>query len=536
MYNVIIADDEEVVRNGLKKHFHWYQYDMEVIADFPDGEKAWQYILHHPVDLVVTDVRMPNLDGISLARQIHDRFPSIQIIFISGYDDTDYLRKAFKTEAVDYILKSIDLDEFAQTIDHVRQRMERETHRQRALEELGSKLEQSIPLLQQKWLMQLVSSEVEPGSIVQERLQFLNIPLYEDIHYCVLVVQVQELWRRFMRMSERQRQLFSLRFVNRARVVLNRFGSDIVFENRLGEYVVILNTEQNDYEDTLLKVSQELQQIVEGDLEAKCSIGIGERFIGFSRIHAGYTSAVNAITGHYYVGENQAISVDKFGGQSANYVRERAEKTISNVLISRNPAGVGDALATVFADMDAMETLQEQQNFMIFLLFLPLRVLSDLPVQQMGPYSDQFKLVERFLCCADTRERRLFLRQQYEAVMSLVDNHSDSQSNHIVEKTRSIIESNYMNQISIATLAEQVFVTPTYLCMLFKQATGQTINEYITQIRIRRAKQLLADSRIKLYDVCCQVGYLSPSYFSSIFKKYTHMTPREYREAVTKAN
>lgn len=534
MYNVIIADDEEVVRSGLKKHFNWAQYDMRVVADFPNGEKAWQYILHNPVDLVVTDVRMPILDGISLARQIRARSPQIQIIFISGYNDTDYLRKAFKTDAVDYILKSIDLDEFAQTIDHVRRRMDREAQRQRALEALESKLDQSIPLLQQKWLMQLVGSDVENTDIMQERFQFLSLPLYDDVHYCVLVVQVQELWRRFMSITERQRQLFSLKFTNRAKVVLNRYGSDVVFENRLGEYVVILNTEQENYEDDLLKVSQELQQIIEGDLEAKCSIGISERFTGLARIHAAYLSALNAISGRYYLNDNLSISVDKFGGKSPNDLMERADSNITKALLAGDMARVSEVMASVFSDMDSMGTVAEQHNFMIHLLFLPLQVMSNLPVQKMGPYSDQLKLIESFLCCADVRERRLFLLQQYESVMALLSGPSGGQSNYIVEKTRGIIDESYMNQISIASLAEQVFVTPTYLCMLFKQATGQTINEYITQVRIQRAKALLADSRIRLYDVCSQVGYLSPSYFSSIFKKYTLMTPSEYRETISK--
>jgi len=106
---------------------------------------------------------------------------------------------------------------------------------------------------------------------------------------------------------------------------------------------------------------------------------------------------------------------------------------------------------------------------------------------------------------------------------------SKTHSHAIVDQVRRKIEERYKEQISISTLAEEVYLTPTYLCVLFKQTTGSTINEYLTMTRLEKAKQLLADSNIKLYDVCYEVGYLSPSYFSRLFKKYVGISPSEYR-------
>ena len=531
MYHVIIADDEEAVRRGLINHFNWSQYNMNVVADFPDGEKAWRYIETHPVDLVVTDVRMPNLDGISLACRVRESFPNMQVLFISGYDDTEYLRRAFKTEAVDYILKSIDLDEFAQTIAHVYRRMERETQRRHAMEAMEDKLNESIPLLQQRGLMLLISNDFKYGDIARERLRFLNIPLFDDVRYCLLIVQVRNLWQRFAGVGERQRQLFSLRFINRARAVLALYDSEVLFENRLGEYVSIVNTEREDYEDALLKISQELQHIIEGELDAQCAIGISERFMGLDHVHSAYEGAVNAIVSRFYLNDAKSISVDKYQGQGTTAARERAARVMTDALMSADSAALHSAMADVYADMDALPTPEERNNFLLFLLFLPAETLSKAPREAQGAYADQLKLLEQFLSCADMEARKLFLLGQYGDVQQLLNRRSEDQSNFIVERTRRIIEERYMEQISISSLADQVFLTPTYLCVLFKQATGQTLNEYITQVRIRHAKALLSDSHIRLYDVCTQVGYLSPSYFSRIFKRYTHMTPSEYRDS-----
>ena len=102
----------------------------------------------------------------------------------------------------------------------------------------------------------------------------------------------------------------------------------------------------------------------------------------------------------------------------------------------------------------------------------------------------------------------------------------------LIKRVREIIAAQYMEQLSVTSLAEAVYLTPTYLCVLFKQATGKTINEYITQERLNKAKEFLAQTNIHLYDVCYKVGYLSPSYFSRLFKKYTGQTPGEYRENI----
>ena len=119
----------------------------------------------------------------------------------------------------------------------------------------------------------------------------------------------------------------------------------------------------------------------------------------------------------------------------------------------------------------------------------------------------------------------------YEEITEHLKKMSSPHTNTVVECVCQIIAKRYMEQLSVTSLAEMVNLTPAYLCVLFKQAMGKTINEYLTQERMKQAKELLANSNIHLYDVCYKVGYFSPSYFSRIFKKYVGMTPREYRES-----
>ena len=126
MYRAIIIDDEEAVRTGLRSHFDWDRHGVSVAAEFPDCEKAYRYIREHPVELVVTDVVTPHMDGITLARKLRSEFPAVQIVFISGHADVQFLREAMKSSAIDYILKSVDMDELSAAISRVVERLEKE--------------------------------------------------------------------------------------------------------------------------------------------------------------------------------------------------------------------------------------------------------------------------------------------------------------------------------------------------------------------------------------------------------------------------
>lgn len=541
MYRAIIADDEITVRRGLQAHFDWASFGISVIADFSDGQKAWHFVQDNNVDLIVTDVRMPNMDGIALAKAVHEQFPRVKIIFISGYEDTDYLRNALKVDAVDYILKSIDLDELAETISRVKKQMDFERSQENTIAVLEQKLVESIPLLQQRSLMLLVREGVRPGgntiAEMEARLSYLELPLDNQSSYCILVLQLKDMWRMFAKIHERDRLIFTLNYQGTCEKILEQFGSHVCFENRLGEYVMFVDTRSEEYEELLLNISQKLRAALLEHCGMDCRIGISDRFSGLDHAKSAFEGAVNAIHKRYYLDESHAISVDKFEESvTMRSAQENAQRTIGDALMSGDKGKVHTAVEKAYEELDSMSLETEQRNFLIFLLLLPLQVLANARSGEKGSYDNHAKLLERFLCCGDIREQKLFVLNMFDEVTQLTNARSETHSHHIIERVRDIIQSKYMEQLSITSLAEEVYLTPTYLCVVFKQETGQTVNEYLTQIRMQQAKQFLSDPHIKLYDVCYKVGYLSPSYFSKLFKKITMVTPSEFRDAYLQQN
>ena len=530
MYKAIIVDDEELVCKGLRKHFDWNSYDIDILADLPDGQKAFEFVQENPIDLLITDVRMPYMDGITLAKNVRELYPQTKVIFVSGYDDVAYLKKALKVEAVDYILKSIDLEELKETVSRVVQIMDTENKRKKSFEDMERLLNQSFPLLQERFLITLIKDEIENLDLIRDQIKFFNIPLNEDTCYCVLVLQVHENYSVINTMTERERQLRSLKIQTECSEVAVKYGKTICFKSRQHEYVLILSLQGEGYEETLLQVSEELQDRLKEGLDAGVSNGISDRYKGFKNIKNSYENASKAISKQYLLDNSLTISVDKYEvDEGLKEFKDKAEKKLIELLSHGSTEQVSQVLSELLDDVSSRSSEEDQQNLLIFLLLLPSRLITDVKVKKKSHYSNQKKILEQFLCCADFQEQCDLIQRLYTEVVMLMNSLSKTPSNALIDQVRKTIDERYMEQIDIGTLAEEAYLTPTYLCVLFKQVTGSTINEYLTLTRVEKAKKLLVDPRIKLYDICYKVGYLSPSYFSRLFKKYVGITPSEYR-------
>lgn len=533
MYYAIIVDDEETVRRGLATHFDWVQHGIEVIGAFDDGAPALEFLQKRKVDLIVTDVRMAHMDGITLAKKALSLYPNLKIVFISGYADVDYLRDALKIDAVDYILKSIDIDELSAVITKVVNLLDQRRTEQQTMETMARKLEHSMPLLRQQRLSALLQSRDESENDILQSVEFLDIPLNSHTHYAVLVLrlQPQSTWISIGSMSKRESLTFEIVIQELFERVLSEYGTSVIFKDRFSEHIAILDVEHDEYEENLLSVAEHLQACMHNEMNLETKIGISEPFCGLRGVHVAYDNAREAINRCYLIGKDIPISITKYEDDgTGRALREQSEKEICDSILNGDMEAVRTALECAVASVRLLRSEEEQQNFMLFLLLLPVRLMANMRTENMGPYASHRKLITSFLQCSGLGEQESMLASVYEELTLYLQKMSTPHTNTIIKRVREMIAAQYMKQLSVAGLAAAVYLTPTYLCVLFKQSIGKTINEYITQVRLNHAKELLSQTSDHLYDVCFQVGYLSPSYFSRLFKKYTGQTPGEYRE------
>ena len=523
MYKAIIIDDEETVRNGLRDHFDWVLHGVHVEEVFPDCAKAYDYIQENPVDLVVTDVITPYMDGITLAKKLRAEFPAIQIVFISGHADVQFLQEALKTDAFDYILKSVDLNELSATITRVVQLLDWRSAETQRVTTLEDQLQLLMPLNRERVLQTLLTED--PDLVT---MSYLGLNLDFNAHYVCMVIRLVRKWNVVKSFTGAERLALNIEIENIMADALTNVPGSITFKHRLSEFVVLLRCESTGYEQNVLEVSNRIQKDLLGLLGLETSIGISEPVL-LTEFRNAFTEACEAIEQRYYLTQDSSIAVTKYTEMSdQKAAREQAEKQLPEAILSGSVSQVDEVLNRVFTYVRSLSE-EEQDNFMLFLLLMPARAVSGLKAQPDSPYRNQRKLVEHWLGCPSHVEQEQFIRQVMTESTELLQETDEPGTSAIIRQIKSIIDEQYMEQISVASLANQVHLTPTYLCVLFKQATGKTINEYLTNERIRHAKRLLRDPSVRLYDICYQVGYLSPSYFSKLFKKQTGMPPGEYR-------
>lgn len=526
MYQAILIDDEETVRNGLRDHFDWAFHGLKLVQTFPDCQEAYAYIRQNPVDIVVTDVVTPHMDGITMAKLLQQEFPNVRIIFISGHADVRFLKEALKTEAFDYILKAVDLDELSAAVKRVTSSLDCSRQRDQRLKEMDEVLRELIPINRERVLQSLL---IDANDIVCAPYLGINLDLMQK--YVCLVLHLINKWSTSKSMTGPERLALSADCDRLCNEVIEAFPNSLCFKSQRSEWVLMLGCSFTDYEQDVLELSGSLKKAFLAQLGLECAVGISEPMFP-AQLSAAYAQAREALEQGYYLDAESTIAVAKYPEiLDTKSARETVEKQIPNALLSADPAQLNSLLSHLFAYKRTTRG-SEQDNFMLFLLLTPPRVITTLRVREDSPYRDQRMVINHWLGCSSDTEQERFIKQIMHESLEMLRDTNELSTASIVRQVKATIDRCYMEQLSVSSLASQVHLTPTYLCVVFKQETGITINDYLTAERLRQAKRLLSDPNVKLADVCFEVGYLSPSYFSKLFKKQVGVPPGEYRSKV----
>ncbi|MDF2961605.1 MAG: AraC family transcriptional regulator [Paenibacillus sp.] len=541
MYKLVIVDDEPTVRFGLRNYFDWSAYDIEFAGDADDGDVGLQLIERVQPDLVLTDVRMINMDGIRMSAQVRERFPHIKIVFVSGHDDADYLKSALQVNAVDYIFKPVNMQELKTVVQRVVGELQAEEKERMLIADMQVKLTQSMPLLREKFLMSIIRDGVAKPGGARSRLEFLQLELPADASYWVIVVTVDDNAEVVEPRSERDKQLLSYAVLNVCQELIDRHMGGYAFENRSSEYVGILRAsgirdEDEQQEDLLFRLAEEIRENLQRWLSITVTIGVGERVNQLSALPLSYTQAREAADQKWYLGKNRVISMDSLEHDEESMYR--FDQAQSDRLLSAMRAAEPNQLSLELNELfDSLSRNRRNgfkycRNVCLQLILLSNRLMLELNIQSRELEEKELSLWERVFKQETITDLKFTLESHLTEVCSLIQEKRNGKSSNVIERIRKVIEQRYPDNVTVSDIAESVFLSSTYVSLLYKQETGETVYEYLTKVRIEKAKELLRDPSFKFYEVCYAVGYSDPSHFSKLFKKATGFTPSAYREQV----
>lgn len=529
MFNLIIVEDEDITRLGLRDCVSWEDYDINVVFEASDGLEALQFIEQNHVDIVLTDVKMPLMDGIELVERIRENNKNIKVIFISGHWDMQYLKSAFHLEAIDYILKPIIPKELHNMLTKVTQLCIQEQQQEELFNEIKDKLEQSMPVLRERFFSELINERYYSKEEVIERSSFLEIILNPNDYYCVMTLVYNPEF-----IDEKSAKNITLRLIPIREILeeeLKKFNAYCINENN-NELCIIIQFDSPVEHEQMIDLAKRLKSTVNHSVSEFITIGIGKVLQGIENIGESYRQSLHAAEQSVFLGNNNVIhiaDVEKVS-RKVGYYSTKDITDIINYVRTGKSEEIKKSVSALFRRLK-----QNPKIHISYVRNICLELIVTINLQLMEykvireDENQEYTWEELFTILNIDEIQEWITNQMVQACEKILSVQTNT-SNNIVYMIKKAVEENFCENISIQNLADELFLTPNHLYMLFKKETGETFNQYLTRYRMEKAKEYLSEPKYKLYQITEMVGYSDSDYFTKLFKKHTNYTPSRYRE------
>ncbi|TYP71225.1 response regulator [Paenibacillus methanolicus] len=535
MYKVIIVDDEAVVRDGLKNTITWSDHGFTLVGDYANGREALEAVEQHKPDLIISDISMPFMDGLELAAAVSACYPYIKMIILTGFDEFDYAQQALRLKVADFIVKPITAREIRELLDKARAEMDEEAKRREDMSRLQSQLKQSLPLLKERFLERLVINGLGRAEIT-ERFAYFGLPPLSSM-YVAMVVDIDDF-------GDRE----SFDFDAFDEEMLRFAAFDIVSEICAGEGVIVFRTreermvavvygiaEETALYDKAFRVAEQVRHEIERYLKFTITVGIGQACQSTERLPNSYRSALGALDYRFLLGKNRIISIIDLEGKSEALppVQQDWDRKLASSVKTGSMQDAQRLIEQMVAELkSSMVPIEACVLHMQKAVLALMNSIQDLSAHESGglPFDPQTMLTDvyRFKTVDEIEQ---WLKQAVKTVMSVIEGSRTHYTGTQIRRAINYIESNYANEkMSLQELCRHVLMSTSYFSLVFKQHTGETFVEYLTRVRIEKAKELLQHTTMKFYEIAEKVGYGDPNYFSILFKKHAGITMREFRE------
>ncbi len=529
MVTVFIVDDEEIIREGLKNIIPWENIGMQVIGTAEDGEEAFEIIKGKRPDVILTDIRMTSMDGLSLASRLRMVMPDIKIIIITGYDEFDYAQQALRLDVKDFLVKPVEQEKLMECVVRIRNLVIQEKHEFIKKQTIDRHLKESFPFMK-TWFLNSVESISVNDESLYENLRFFGIDMDKGL-FQVAIVSVSS-----MRESmETVKQYILYDVYEKLKLILDKLEikNIIFFEDML--FTIIFNCPEENNEKAFLRKNFEISSIIKEFLEynlgGNFTIGLGEIVSSMSNIIFSYKGAVDACKHKFYLGENQIIYIHDIepAKKKSDYNNTMIEDWLVSAIKIGDGARVEEILNKLFSEMEeSREEIGSVKRICLNLIVYVSRAIYELGEKQEILFNNTDPW-GRINSCNTLEQLHDFISDIINVVLGHLSYKRKNKNQKIIEKVKEIIDNNCIDDISLESVAESVFLSPAYLSTLFSREMSTTFKDYLILRRINMAKELLKDINLKIYEVAVKSGYTDSHYFSQIFKKYTGMTPIQYR-------
>ncbi len=528
---ILIVEDDFVVRQGIRYSFEWEKYDLTICGDAANGKQGLELVKTMDPDIILTDIRMPIMDGLAFAENVFLEKPDAKIIILSGYDDFTYAKKAIHLGVYDYLLKPIDADELLKCICKLRDEIYEEEKKKNRLEKQGM----FMKTYETERFGSIMEKVIKPSFPEQKEQVLKELSAigftFSNSAYKVLILALEN-FLLLTRNHTREEKEWLTSLIKG--VVKETFGNGCrtqCFINGRSHFVILLGYDvvsklylEDCYQRLINRITEEAGFL--------CTISCGMEKEHIEEIYLSYQEAVSALRLHTSRIDNNVFQYsdenirDNYGFLDI----QEEEKQLMNDILKYDTKSVQMYMNAIFQKaVEEQEPFEKVNATCVRLASAVFSVLDEMGVyfrEESYSYQDTLMAIQQY---HSVKHLKQFMMGFMKKVSECLEKVEKKKFSSVVDQAVEYVKKNFKEEISVKSISAELFITPNYFSQIFKSQMGMNFIDYLNEVRIAYAKELLKDSRLKAYEVAEMSGYQNYKYFNTVFKKYTGYSPKEYR-------
>lgn len=528
MYKVLIVDDEEFDREGLKRFLNWGELGFEIAGMAKSAGEAMEICEKKRVDIVLTDIVMPEMNGLEMLNEIKKINPEIKAVILSGYEVFQYARESIRLGAYEYLLKPVQFNELKKAFIDMHEILEKE-------EEFKKEKNKYRDVLKEQFLNNLAkgvySNYQQVGRLMNETGLKMDFK-----RFCILRIRITGIFAGI----EANPQIYNSE--NKNKVVellkncLDKNGQCYSFNNDIKEMAILYFPDSNIH--LTLKNDEMVQTMtdIKNSIRSIIHIGAGGIYSDMLDLKNSYMEAGKALEYCIVKSDNFIGSFAEISGYaSGNFV---ITETVKNMILSfvtqLDTEGLTQFISGIFGEMNSMTnvSMHTYHYTCIEILIIFKKHVYNFTENNADMDNIWNNAFHEILEMDSMQAVNKYMQQFIIMLINLINNLKNKQPSFIVDNAKKYIQEHFFEEITLNKLSEILYVHPTHLSRLFKEKTGENFIDYLIKVRVDKAKELLGDLSYKIYDIAGMIGYESPGYFSRTFKEIVGLTPKEYRDNI----
>ena len=533
---VFLVEDEMVIRRGIKNSIDWEKEGYIFCGEASDGELAYPMIIKEEPDLLLTDIRMPFMDGLELCKLVKKELPNIKILILSGYDEFDYAKEAIRLGVTEYLLKPISSGKLLEALNGVSESIRREKEDKDLVRKYMEEMRENTEHEKQKFFEQMIAGNLSMADALETGKKY-EMNLSAGMYNLLLF--------RFT-LGEENRKSGEL--LGEAEYAIEKLTErlEYVFEFQRGvegwAFLLMADNEEQ-MSERVKELSKDLEEIMKNYSTIAYFGGIGQPVARLRELEESFREAERALAARFTMELNRIISVEDIRmAQNVDTLDDieitsfgeiEKTRTMLEKFLNNGAEDEIDEFVDVYINELPEENLKSvlMRQYIIMDAYIVMMSFCEKIEGIEGEMQAQSEELKNSMKTSQTLEEiKNYIRMLLKKIIGVRDTISGRRYSDIIEIAKDQIRKTYMSdEISLNTIAAEVGMSPSYFSSIFSKEMGKTFVEYLTEIRMDRAKELLMCSSMKTSEIGYEVGYKDPHYFSYIFKKTQNCTPKEFR-------